>query len=198
MSSWFRLYADHRDVHESTSDWPSAIRKRLKKLSETNHCENNAQWLFTGKEEAKRDNRKGRSPTTEWRFSPCVLPLVRIPYMSEASLDIKAMIDRNEKRLLAFSLVVTGKREDNTTFTLAVHLEDDTVTEKNRLGDRKGQGACGHAAFHCHVGPDLDTEPKVRVPMPAISTIDALDWVLSQAIPVEEFEPAPWSELGVA
>ena len=30
-----------------------------------------------------------------------------------------------------------------------------------------------------------------------IRTIDAPDWAFSQVIPCEEFEPAPWPELGV-
>lgn len=57
--------------------------------------------------------------------------------------------------------------------------------------DRKGGGACGHAAFHCHVGPTLDHEPKVRVPLPAIGPAAALDWLLSIVIPA--WEPAPWA-----
>ena len=63
-------------------------------------------------------------------------------------------------------------------------------------GDRQGSGACGHAAFHCHVGPTLDAEPKVRVPLPPLHPADALDWVLSQVVP--GYEPAPWSDVEAA
>ncbi|MCL2824561.1 MAG: hypothetical protein FWD57_11265, partial [Polyangiaceae bacterium] len=61
-------------------------------------------------------------------------------------------------------------------------------------GDRQGSGACGHAAFHCHIGPDLDAKPKLRIPLPAIGPADALDWVLSQLCG-DGFEPAPWPQV---
>ncbi len=56
-----------------------------------------------------------------------------------------------------------------------------------------GAGACSHAALHCHVGADLDAKPQVRVPLPAVSVVDALDWLIATVVP--GWEPAPWSEL---
>jgi hypothetical protein len=41
----------------------------------------------------------------------------------------------------------------------------------------------------------MDTEPKVRAPLPSIDATDALDWVLSQILPKSEFEPAPWPDV---
>ncbi|HEX4422555.1 MAG TPA: hypothetical protein VH165_31790 [Kofleriaceae bacterium] len=61
------------------------------------------------------------------------------------------------------------------------------------LLERKGGGACGHAAFHCHVGLTLEHEPKVRVPLPAVAPADALDWLLSTVVP--NWEPAPWTRI---
>ena len=49
-----------------------------------------------------------------------------------------------------------------------------------------------------HVGPDRDTKPKVRVPLPAFSPVDALDWVLSQLVPTADFEPALWAKVQAA
>jgi hypothetical protein len=69
---------------------------------------------------------------------------------------------------------------------------------RSQKGDRQGRGAGGHAALHCHVGPDLETAPEVRVPLPAINAAEALDWVLSQIIPTDGFEPAPWADVQAA
>ena len=56
-----------------------------------------------------------------------------------------------------------------------------------------GAGGCGHATFHCHVGPDLDAKPKVRVPFPAVGPEHALDWLLATVVP--GIEPMPWTDL---
>lgn len=104
-----------------------------------------------------------------------------------------ARTDRKD-HLHMFTVMVEGERADGSKWTLAVHLPDDEGPE----GDRQGRGACGHAALHCHVGPDLDTAPEVRVPLPAISAADAFDWVLSQIIPTQEFERARWDDVQAA
>lgn len=72
---------------------------------------------------------------------------------------------------------------------MAIHLPKDRESD----GDRQGSGACGHAALHCHVGPTLDADPKVRVPLPPLPPADALDWILSQVVP--GWEPTPWPEV---
>jgi hypothetical protein len=37
--------------------------------------------------------------------------------------------------------------------------------------------------------------PKVRVPLPALGPVEALEWVLSQLVPEPQFEPALWAEV---
>jgi hypothetical protein len=76
-----------------------------------------------------------------------------------------------------------------------VHLHDDRVSAKNPGGDRAGHGACGHAALHAHVGPTMNDEPKVRVPLPGLGAGQALEWVLSQVVPTLDFEAAPWASI---
>jgi len=45
------------------------------------------------------------------------------------------------------------------------------------------------------MGPNLDAEPVIRVPLPAIGPSEALEWVISQLVPTPAFEPAPWTSL---
>jgi hypothetical protein len=108
-----------------------------------------------------------------------------------------ALTNRNG-HLHMFTVMVEGQRVDGSRWTLAVHLPDDQETDPNTAGDRQGRGAGGHAALHCHVGPDLDTAPEVRVPLPAINAAEALDWVLSQIVTTDDFEPAPWAKVQAA
>jgi hypothetical protein len=89
-----------------------------------------------------------------------------------------------------FTAMIEGTTPAGLPWAAAVHLEDDREAAEQ---DRKGGGACGHAAFHCHVGPTLDHEPKVRVPLPAVGPADALDWLLSIVVPA--WEPAPWASV---
>ncbi len=87
-----------------------------------------------------------------------------------------------------FTVMLEGLTNAKLPWVVAVHL-DDTAGE----GDKRGSGACGHAAFHCHVGPTLGRTPKVRVPFPAVGALAAVDWVFTLVVP--EWEPAEWAKL---
>jgi hypothetical protein len=88
--------------------------------------------------------------------------------------------------------MVEGRTLQDAPWCVALHLQNDSGPS----GDRAGSGACGHAAFHCHVGPTLDDEPKMRVLPPPLLPAEALDWVLSQVVP--DYEPAPWPSVVAA
>ncbi len=116
-------------------------------------------------------------------------------HLQEACLHVLLLLDRTRNHLHQLTVMVKGKRRDGSPWTVAVHLPDDRETEKNPHGDRQGHGACGHAALHCHVGPTLDTQPEVRVPLPPLAPGEVVAWVMSQVIPTVEFEPAPWPKV---
>lgn len=189
MKPWIELYRAHTDCRTlATGKWDSAFRRKLLKLAQAGYCDTNVQGRFT-----YGQNRQ-RSGLLEWSIQPEPLALSGVPHLTTASLSLMALTDRSG-HLHMFTVMVEGERKDGSKWTLAVHLPDDRETEKNPKGDRQGRGAGGHAALHCHVGPDLETAPEVRVPLPALSAAEALDWVLSQIITTDEFEPAPWAEV---
>jgi hypothetical protein len=113
-------------------------------------------------------------------------------HLQEARLSVLLLLDATKKHLHQLTVMIEGRRRDGSDWTIAVHLPDDRETEKTRSGDRQGHGACGHAALHCHVGPTLDTQPKVRVPLPPLAAGEVVQWVMSQIVPTLAFEPAPW------
>lgn len=192
MKPWVDLYSAHREARRPGSEkWDKAFRTRLVKLARAGHCEQNIQGRFTYEQNPQR------AGVVEWSIRPEPLALRGVPHLVSAKLSLMARTDRSG-HLHMFTVMVEGEREDGSTWTLAVHLPDDQETPRNSKGDRQGHGAGGHAALHCHVGPDLDTAPEVRVPLPAIDAAEALDWVLSQIIPTESFEPAPWAEVQAA
>jgi hypothetical protein len=110
--------------------------------------------------------------------------------VQDARLTLLALISRRTERVHHFTAMIEGVTSKRLMWVAAVHLEDDHEPPNN---DRKGEGACGHAAFHCHVGPTMDDDPKVRVPFPAVGPVAALDWLLSIVIP--GWEPAPWQQV---
>lgn len=191
MKPWIDLYSAHRAGRKlGSSKWDSEFRKRLIKLADAGYCEKNIQGRFTYGQNPQK------SGLVEWSIRPESLAL-NVPHLATAKLSLMALTDRSG-HLHMFTVMVEGARADGSKWTLAVHLPDDHETEKNPKGDRQGRGAGGHAALHCHVGPDLATAPEVRVPLPAISAAEALDWVLSQIITTDDFEPAPWAEVQAA
>jgi hypothetical protein len=192
MKPWVDLYRAHRDARKLGSEkWDKAFRMRLLKLASAGYCEQNIQGRFTYEQNPQR------ASVVEWSIRPEPLALQGVPHLASAKLSLRALTDRSG-HLHMFTVMVEGEREDGSRWTLAVHLPDDRETTKNPSGDRQGRGAGGHAALHCHVGPDLETAPEVRVPLPAVNAAEALDWVLSQIIPIDGFEPAPWAQVQAA
>ncbi|MGE0325838.1 MAG: hypothetical protein AB7S68_26155 [Polyangiaceae bacterium] len=189
MKPWVELYAAHRDARRLESGkWDREFRSRLIKLANAGFCERSVQGRFSyGKNARKRG-------LLEWSISEPA-ELTGVPHLTVATLSLMALTDRDGGHLHMFTVTIEGERLDGTRWTLAVHLPDDRETDKNPDGDRQGRGACGHAALHCHVGPDLKTGPEVRVPMPNVNAADAFDWVLSQIVPTAEFEPAGWADV---
>jgi hypothetical protein len=185
MTVWRVLYEQHRDVR-SVTDLASVLRRRLVALAERGHCAATIQGRFT---------RRDRGGLRELFIQPLDPsderePLIDLPSLRVARLTVLALISRRADHVHQFTAMIEGETESRQPWAAAVHLEDDREPVER---DRKGTGACGHAAFHCHVGPTLDHEPKVRVPLPPIGPADALDWLLSIVVP--EWEPAPWPDV---
>jgi hypothetical protein len=113
-----------------------------------------------------------------------------LPHLEDAHLTVLASVSRRNEHLHQFTATIEGMTATRSPWVAAVHLEADHEPPDH---DRKGSGACGHAAFHCHVGPTMNHEPKVRVPLPAVGPAGALDWLLSTVVPA--WEPVPWGEV---
>lgn len=186
MKAWVDLYRDQRAARKLASTWSAELRKRLVALATAGHCDKSVEGRFTWKND-------GGLVAWSIRDGGVAAPLrlEAIGDLASAELSVMALADRRD-HLHQFTVMVEGKRPDGTAWAIAVHFEDDRVTQKSPCGDQKGTGACGHAAFHSHVGPGLDLGPKVRVPLPAFGPVEALEWVLSQIVPTAAFEPAPW------
>lgn len=192
MKRWIDLYGAHRAARKlGSGKWDVEFRARLIKLADAGYCDKNIQGRFTYGQNPQK------SGLVEWSIRPEPLALDGVPHLASAKLSLMALTDRSG-HLHMFTVMVEGQRKDGSKWTLAVHLPDDHETGNNPKGDRQGRGAGGHAALHCHVGPDLETVPEVRVPLPAISAAEALDWVLSQIISTDDFEPAPWADVQAA
>lgn len=193
MKPWVDLYRAQQDARNlSSNTWSSDLRKRLVALSKEGYCDPSVEGRFTYEQDGK---------LLKWSIrdggAAAPVSLRQLADLDSAELSLMALADRRN-HLHQFTVMVEGKRADGSAWALAIHFEDDRVTDKNKDADRKGTGAGGHAAFHCHVGPGLDVAPKVRVPLPALGPVEALDWVLSQLVPTSKFEPAPWAEVQAA
>ena len=193
MKSWVDLYRAQGAARSlSSGAWSSELRKRLVALSKEGHCDPSVEGRFTYKQDGN---------LLKWSIydggTSAPLLLRSIADLASAELSLMALANR-QNHLHQFTVMVEGKRLDGSAWAIAVHFEDDRLPEKSSQADRKGDGACGHAAFHCHVGPGLGVAPKVRVPLPALGPVDALEWVLSQLVPTAKFEPAPWADVMAA
>lgn len=186
---WGALYVQHRGMRSVSTDLATSLRRQLLALADLGHCAKTIQGRFT---------RRDHGGLRELCINPVDPgdkrePLVALPSLQDARLTVLALISRKADHVHQFTAMIEGTTRIGLPWAAAVHLEDDRAPAGQ---DRKGDGACGHAAFHCHVGPTLDHEPKVRVPLPAVGPAGALDWLLSIVVPA--WEPAPWANVVAA
>ena len=189
MRGWCALYQGHRDMRSVSTDLATSLRRQLIALAERGHCARTIQGRFTRRERVGlRELYIQPLDHTDQRE-----PLVGLRSLEDARLTVLALVGRRADRVHQFTAMIEGMAPGGRKWAAAVHLEDDRTADEQ---DRKGSGACSHAAFHCHVGPTLDDEPKVRVPLPPVGPAGALDWLLSIVVP--GWEPAPWPEVVAA
>jgi hypothetical protein len=189
MMGWGELYEQHCGMRSASGELITAIRNRLLALADRGYCARTIQGRFT---------RRDRGGLREWFIQQVDPrderePLVGLPSLPDARLTVLALLSRKADHVHQFTSMLEGTTPTGLPWAAAVHLEDDREPDKQ---DRKGGGACSHAAFHCHVGPTLDHEPKVRVPFPAVGPAGAFDWLLSTVIPA--WDPAPWPSIRTA
>jgi hypothetical protein len=192
MSEWGALYQEHRDMRSASADLATSLRRQLVALADRGHCARTIQGRFT-----RRDRGGLRElyiqPLDHLDHADQREPLVELPSLDDARLTVLALVSRKVDHVHQFTAMIEGLAPDGRKWAAAVHLEDDRAADEQ---DRRGGGACSHAAFHCHVGPTLDDVPKVRVPLPAVGPAGALDWLLSIVVP--GWEPARWPEVVAA
>ncbi|HET7499466.1 MAG TPA: hypothetical protein VFK02_00625 [Kofleriaceae bacterium] len=176
MTTWLELYKAHRGT----------LRRRLVELAERGHCERTIQGRFTRRERGALRELHIQRDDVQTQGEP----LSALPALQDARLTVLALLSRKADHVHQFTAMIKRTTCGGQPWVAAVHLEDDRATVEQ---DRKGGGACSHAALHCHIGPTLDDEPKVRVPLPAIELGDAFDWLLSTVVP--GWEPARWSQI---
>jgi hypothetical protein len=193
VKPWLELYRAHREMRlRAGPEATSSIRLRLKDLAARGHCDGTLPSRFTY-------DKNGPAGLRLWRINGAEQggePLHDLPTLRDARLTVLLLTGTRRHELHELTIMVEGITPEGSPWCVALHLPDDRESPGHPDGDRQGSGACGHAAFHGHVGPTLDHEPKVRVPLPPLLPADALDWVLSQVVP--GYEPAPWPAVGAA
>lgn len=190
MNPWVELYRGHAERRRTGQAVSGAIRERLIRLAKLERCSSSIEGRFT--------YRKGVVGRREWYIRgedpQADAEPIFLADLSDARLSVQLTTDSAERHVHEFSAAVSGKTHAGTAWTVAIHLEDDRGASKELPHpEQKGDGACSHAVVHCHVGPDLDALPKVRVPFPAVGPADALDWLLATV--VSGLEPMPWASL---
>lgn len=203
MNEWTALYQSHRDLRRKGRQVVTELRRTLRALGEgepsvfDSHVHQRLQPATNPDTHIK--TYRLRSTDGEYVATWNVVDADRANiHLAEAQLTVLLSLDALSGHLHQLTLMVEGTRRDGTPWTLAVHLPDDRETDTNPDGDRQGHGACSHAALHCHVGPTLDHQPKVRVPLPPMSPARLLEWLMSQVIPTLRYEAAPWHSVMAA
>lgn len=201
MKEWIELYRQHGYIRSEGRKAVTEIRQVLKSYGEPATTSIFANGIASRLQQ--HGNRKtGR---LEYRFEATDgehLDLCNHPgwestdhlkiQFEEARLTIYVVVDPGDYIQEINLMLKAYTRRNGQPIAIAVHLPDNRATDRSD-GDRQGVGACGHAAMHCHIGPSLEVEPKLRIPFPALRPARVLEWMLSQIVPA--LEAAPWPEV---
>lgn len=185
MNRWVELHEQHKALRATGGRTLNGLRVLFASLVNLGHLDASISSRFTNA--ADRRMRSWRIAPRSGKPEKWAEPLQRLaPGITAAELTVLASTDPDVVELREFTAMVSGRRHDASPFKIAAHLDDE------HLGD----GACGHALFHCHVGPSLDELPKVRVPLPALTAVEVVEWILTPVL--AGWEPQPWSQLPAA
>jgi hypothetical protein len=189
VTPWVGLYQAHKKMRLGAGEAaPAEIRKRLTRLVDGKICDGSLPSRFTYDQDSRKGLRTWHIRGTEERGEP----LEHLPTLLDARMTVLLLTGVRRNELHELTVMLEGQTLEQAPWCVALHLQND----RGPTGDHGGAGACGHAALHCHVGPTLDKEPRVRVPLPPLLPAEALDWVLSQVVP--DYEPAPWRDVVAA
>jgi hypothetical protein len=155
------------------------LRKLLIELADRGCCDDTIAHRF-------KYRRALRPELTEWYIDRAAEgePVTGLQALTDATLVVLMLGDRTSVH--QFTAHLRGTTQAGASWLVAAHL--DATGD-----DHMGSGACGHASFHSHVGPDYGVVPEVRVPLPAVGPVAALDWIFSIVVP--GWEPAPWPDV---
>jgi hypothetical protein len=188
VKRWVDLYQAHQEVRLAAGEEATAdIRKRLTELVDRKICDGSLPHRFTYDKASPKGLRV-------WYIAGAEdgEPLHNLPDLLDARLTVLLLIGTRRYELHELTVMLRGRTLGDNPWCVAVHVQND----QGAAGDHGGSGACGHAVLHCHVGPDLDQQPEVRVPLPPLLPAEVLDWVLSQVVP--GYESAPWASVDAA
>lgn len=183
---WDALYDAHQQARRvDPASVETQLRERVTCLVGRGHCD----LRFQGKLTSNKNPPPGRRQVwvkPDAGQEAGAIPLSGLREWITASLRIDVLIDDRQRRVEAFTIALEGfappidAQGPRRPLLISVELDDRDM----------GSGAAGHAPIHCHVGPSHTAPPEVRVPFPAVKPWEALDWVLTVAVP--GWEPLPW------
>jgi hypothetical protein len=193
VKPWLQLYQEHEKLRENAQSTVGEIRKVSREAAEKQPS------IFEDPYVHSRLSQRANLRSQRQSFEPIAEPVSvwKLPegdqeecHLDNAKLTVLLLVDRRRNHLHQLTMMVEGTRkdEDESPWTIAIHLPDDTAPD----GGHQGNGDGGHALLHCHVGPDLNTQPKFRVHLPPLGAGALVEWLLSQVVPTLAFEPAPW------
>jgi hypothetical protein len=195
MSPWVSLYQRHSELRTGHPQTVDGLKRTLRRLASMKaHCDPSLPWFL----KTTKENGREIIFTQPHNGPPGPVELKGLPDLTGARLSIQATLEPKTGRVHEFSAAISGMTDAGVNWTVAIHLDTELrpPTKDGWRGDWRGDGACSHAVLHCHVGPDLEAKPKVRVPLPAVGPEHALDWLLATVVP--GFDPMPWAEVEAA
>jgi hypothetical protein len=189
---WEKLHdevAREREASAHTAaEITTSIVRRLRVLGSQGHSAQQAiGWLWSRPSDGR--TRIDFKPIADGR-NAWGHPAVRLRGLEHvedgAVLTLSIDVDRRKSTILSYSVSIEGNArtrpgEPASTVATPTGAGRPWYARVDLTDAPVGQGLCGHALLHCHVGGDPGPNEKfsARVPLPWLHPADALDWLLA-------------------
>lgn len=157
--------------------WDNEIRKVLRRLVDRRYCDHQATHQVFARSKGRVTIVKVSSSTAIEGDRTPAIPL-RSParLVNPARLTLVVVYER--ERLLRYNIAIEGEHAaTQRPWYARVDLDER----------RMGRGPCSHPLLHCQVGEKPDANQQARAPLPWLTPVHALEWLLASVY--DDMEP---------
>jgi len=168
------IIASRNALSTDKVDWKNALIKALTRLAEKKFCALEVQgWVSS-----KTIDGKKRLVTISNSADGLVGGHYAIKIATTSNLNADALLtfivtSNPDSSILSYAVGLQGVQKNGDAWYARICL--DPV--------QRGHGPCSHPLLHCHIGKNASSQNDPRTPLPWITPVEAVEWLMATVEP---------------